>query len=124
MRDGELDSLGKFVVGRGIITEPDSLATTMPRLLDADFSGDPLFFPRRGAIPRLLDLLLDLIICRVGSGSGRVTSGFGSKNIGPFLVHDMVGSGLGWIGLARNFVCNFRVESSFFSFGSNISVRT
>ena len=63
-----------------------------------------------------------LIICRVGSGSGRLTSGFGSKNVGPCPAHDMVGSG--WVGLARNFVCNFWVGSGFFlSFGSNILAR-
>ena len=53
---------------------------------------------------------------RVGSGSGRVISGFGSKNVGPYPAHDMVGSGSGWVGLARNFMCNFRVGSGFFEF--------
>ena len=52
-----------------------------------------------------------MIICRVGSL--RVS---GQKNIGPCPAHDMVGSGSGWIGLARNFMCNFQVGSDFFEF--------
>lgn len=35
-----------------------------------------------------------------------------------------VGSGSGWVGLARIIVCNFWVGSGFFSFGSNISAHT
>ena len=58
------------------------------------------------------------------SGSGRVTLGFGSKNVRPCPAHDMVGSGRVGFGLLRNFVCNFRIGSDFLSFGSNISART
>ena len=36
----------------------------------------------------------------------------------------MTWSGRVGFGLARSFVCNFRVESSFLSFGSNISAHT
>jgi hypothetical protein len=42
--DGESNSLGNFVEGRGAFAEPDSLARRMPRPLDADFSGASFFF--------------------------------------------------------------------------------
>jgi hypothetical protein len=40
---------------------------------------------------------LDLIIYRVGSGLGQVTSGFRSKNVDPCPAHDMVGLGQVWV---------------------------
>jgi hypothetical protein len=60
-------------------------------------------------ITPVLMMGLGPIICRVGLGSGRATLGFGSKNVGLCPAHDMVG-------LARNFMCNFRVGSDFFEF--------
>ena len=53
------------------------------------------------------ELRIDLIIFRVGSGSGHF--GFQVKNVGPHPTH--VG-----FGLAHIFMCNFRVESDFFEF--------
>jgi len=50
----------------------------------------------------------------VGFGLGHF--GFQVKNVGSCPVHDMAGSGSSWVELVRNFVCNFRVESSFFKF--------
>ena len=57
--DGELLALGEGSERRGAHTECDSERSWLKRLLDSDFNGDPLFFPRRGVIPRLLDLLLE-----------------------------------------------------------------
>ena len=54
--DGELLALGEGSEWRGTHTECDSERSWLKRLLDSDFNGDPLFFSRRGGIPRLLDL--------------------------------------------------------------------
>ena len=62
---------------------------------------------------------LDLIIRRVWSDLGRVTSGFDQKMFArtrPMTWSGRVGSGSGWVGLARNFMYNFRVGSDFFEF--------
>ena len=60
---------------------------------------------------------LDLIIRRVWSDLGRVTSGFDQKMFArarPMTWSGRVGSGLGWVGLPRIFVCNFRVGLVFY----------
>ena len=65
---------------------------------------------------------LGLIICGVGSDSGRITSVSGQKNVGPCPAHDMIGSGRIRVGSGwPTILCViFGLDQVFLSFRSNI----